>query len=250
MSKSGISSSRALTATLVAVVLFSATAAAQLLLGAGDGRKPAAGGSNNTAIDGTPVHKNVATVSSTTITASTTASTGRFFVAILTNAFRVDSITSANVTFTQRASVQTNIDFTPCNAASDCISLWSGTYSSQLSSEVMTITYAGVTTFSTIDGFGVTGQNGFDANAALPWQTSAGPAQITTSNANDMILCAYRFNGTASPTQGTGMTIISGADFMLTEYKKVTATQAGFSCPIGTGDTDELGSLGDAVKSN
>ncbi len=47
MSKSGISSSRALTATLVAVILFSATATAQLLLGAGDGRKPSGGGGGN-----------------------------------------------------------------------------------------------------------------------------------------------------------------------------------------------------------
>ncbi len=47
MSKSGISSFRTLTATLVAIILFAATATAQLLLGAGDGRKPAGGGGGN-----------------------------------------------------------------------------------------------------------------------------------------------------------------------------------------------------------
>lgn len=231
----------------LAVVAASAQADNLLLLGVGG--PSAAGGANNTAIDGTPVHKNTSGTS-TTITASTSASSGRFFVAVLNNSTNVSGVTSANVTFTRRSSVQTNGDITPCGAATECLEVYSGTYASALSSEVITITNSNSSGFMTIDGFAVTGQNGFDVNAALPWQKSTGQASITTSNANDMLICAYRFAGTASPTQGTGMTKISGADFMLTEYKTVTATQSSFSCPIGTGDTDENASIGDAVKSN
>jgi hypothetical protein len=60
-------------------------------------------------------------------------------------------------------------------------------------------------------------------------------AQGSTSNANDFIFAVYGWGNTPSPTAGTGWTAISGADYQLTEYKIVSATQTNLGAPVGGG---------------
>ncbi len=100
--------------------------------------------------------------------------------------------------------------------------------------------------------FGVSGADTvaiWDANAALPDTGGTGDRSITTSSADCFLIGSYRFQSTASPTQGTGWTKISGADFQLTEYKIVSATQSGTDVAIGTGSGDNNAGIGDAIVS-
>ena len=73
------------------------------------------------------------------------------------------------------------------------------------------------------------------------------PLSITTTHANTMVIGSFRMNSTSTPTQGTGYTIISGANFLLSEYQIFSSTQSGLSVTIGTGAGDANGCIADAL---
>jgi hypothetical protein len=123
---------------------------------------------------------------------------------------------------------------------------------SALSNEAITVNFSGVAPVITVDVFAISGADTTiinDSNVALPntTVTSGNTVSLTTSNANDFLIGFYGFNSTANPTQGAGWTLISGANFFMTEYKIVSATQSGTVATIGTGDTDEAAGIADAV---
>jgi hypothetical protein len=194
-----------------------------------------------TALDGS-VHKNITSGSSTTVTLTTSISDGLIVASILVNGTSVSSISSANTTGWALRKRQ-------ASGGSNAIEEWTGKAANALSSEVITINYAAAISYSTIDVFGVSGAGTatiFDSNAALPDFGTTTQRAITTSNANDFLLGQYRFGFTSTPTQGSGWTKISGADYLLTEYQVVAATQSALGVTIGTGDTDQNAGIADA----
>lgn len=195
------------------------------------------------ALDGT-AHANSTTFTSVTATL-TTANANDLIIAIVTSnpaTGNVVSIASAHTTGWTLRKKQA--------VAGGNIEEWVGKASSALTSEVITFTMGASITFTTIDVFGVSGADTtiiWDSNGALPDFGTNTLRSITTSNTNDFLIGAYRFGGTATPTQGAGWTKISGANFQLVEYQIVSATQSGLSVTIGTGNTDEAGGIADAV---
>ena len=197
------------------------------------------------------VHKNVTTGSSTTLTL-TTSNANDIIVMVATindsaTGPSVSSITSSNTTgWARRTSA--NVTAIP----QESIDIWYGTAANALSSEVITVNWSGTVTFVTIDIFGISGADTTtksDSNASCPVSNSTlnTDSTISTSNANDFIIGAYRFSGTANPTQGSGWTKISGANFQLAEYKIVSATQSSLDITIGTGNADNNGGVADAI---
>ena len=118
-----------------------------------------------------------------------------------------------------------------------------------LSADTITVTFAGTSYFTDLNAFGITGANTsspFDTNASLPATANSGTASATTSNADDLVLAAYRFGSDTSPSAGSGWTAInSGSDYFLSEYQIVAATQSGLAATAST--TDEDGGIVDAV---
>lgn len=194
------------------------------------------------ALDGS-VHKNVVGPASTTVTLST-SNAGDVIVAFITiNLANVASISSANTTGWTARKVQGT-------GTGSFIEEWRGVAASALSSEVITLSFGVGVGFTTIDVFGISGADTttiYDSNAALPDGGTTGNRSITTTNANDILIAGYRFGSTANPTQGTGWTKISGADFQLTEYLIVSATQSGTAAAIGTGSGDQNAGIADAI---
>ena len=194
------------------------------------------------ALDGSG-HANATNVSSIAVTLTTSNADDVICIVVTMNG--VESISSisddAGLTWTERA---TSV------ADASHIEFWTAPAPSALTTDEITVTLSGSTTFITVDAFGISGADTttiFDSNVALPdTQDGSGHVTITTSNADDFLIGAYRFS-VANPTEGTGWTKISGANFQLTEYKIVSATQSALDVDIGTGDGSENGGIGDAI---
>ncbi len=173
-------------------------------------------------LDGS-VHKNITSGSSTTVTLTTTVA-GVVVLASTTNGSPLTSVSSSNTTgWAQRAGQAGDLE------------LWYGVSAGALVGEVITVTWSGATSYSTLDVFGVGGSDTtsiWDPNGALPSSATNPPipavGSITTTNANDFLIAISR-GGTGSPTADTGWTAVSGADFQLVQYKIVSATQSGTS---------------------
>lgn len=195
------------------------------------------------ALEGTPVHNNATSGSSLTTGAFTTSTGSEVFLAITTNfssANSVSSITGGSLTFARR---------TQGGSATQPIELWAAKSTGALSGVQFTVNYSAAVQFTTVDVFAFSGQDTttiWDGNAAVPANGNADPISISTSNANDAIITAFRLS-TQNPTQGTGFTKISGADFQLAEYQIVSSTQSGLSCAVGTGAGTANGSVADAL---
>lgn len=206
------------------------------------------------ALDGS-VHKNITAGTSTTVSLTTSVACGTAYCAVLAN---IHSSFEGNVTavsgstlgaLTKRAAVGDT------TSGPNGLYAYAKAYTSALSSEVITITYEnGGTTFSTIDCFGIANTkttSQFDPNGTVPATAATFPSDplaISTNNANDFILGTFRQNSAASPTAGTGWTAVSGANFLLTEYKIVSATQTLLAVTVGTGVGDTNGGIADAIE--
>lgn len=193
------------------------------------------------ALDGSAAN-NVAGGITNAVSLTTSNSGDLIYLVILTNdAGGVASVSdTAGLSWAHRATG---------GSAGNRIETWSAVSSGALSADSITVTF-GASTFSTVCAIGISGANTatkFDSNAGLPAAGTTSPVALTTSNANDFLIGAYRFTSTASPTAGAGWTLITGANFLLVEYQIVAATQSGLSATIGTGNTDENGGIGDAV---
>jgi hypothetical protein len=190
------------------------------------------------ALEGTPQHS-VTNV----LPGFTTSLPSQVFISSTINSATIASISGGGLTWTKRIS----------NAAANPIELWTAQAVSALSSMVATITYSGSPSFESHDIFAFSGQDTstkWDSNASVPGSLDVSPADpilVSTSNANDVIIACFRMASVASPTAGTGFTLISGADFLGSEYKIVSATQTNLSCGLGTGVGDSNGSVVDAL---
>ncbi len=195
------------------------------------------------ALEGTSVHVNSSGPgTSLALPAFTTSVATQVFVCILINGGTISSVTGGSLTFTNRVtSVGTNL-----------ISLWTAAASSALSGVVFTINFSVAPGFTTADCFAFSGHDTitrWDSNASVPSKEDSGPDPIlvSTNNANDVIIAGFRMVNTASPTAGSGFTLISGADYQGVEYKIVSATQTNLSCGLTTGNGDANGCLVDAL---
>lgn len=187
-------------------------------------------------LDGTPATAN-SSGTTTTVTISTTASSGRVVVISLSNN-AIGTVSGSTLgAFTRRATINspTGIDE------------WTATYSSALTSEVITVTPTPGASFTTVTAFAVTGGvGGFDTNGSLPSTSASGTVSISTTTANTFIYAGYR-SSNSNPLAGTGWTQISGgSNFMMVEYQIVSVVQSG---TIATTSAVTLnGGIGDAIQ--
>lgn len=188
-------------------------------------------------IDGT-VHANGSS-NSFPVTLTTSNGNDLICVVITTNGGPVTGVTSSHLTFSLRARG---------GSANQTIEFWYAVASSALTSEVITVATT-TSTFITVDAFGVSGvdtSTKFDSNGVLPVQnTGTSQSSISTTASTTFALGAYRV-ATASPTQGSGWTLISGANFQLVEYQIFSSPQSGTGVTIGTGAGQENGGIADA----
>lgn len=131
-------------------------------------------------------------------------------------------------------------------SATSLITAWLVQSAGALTDEVITVTRDN-TAFISVHVFGVTGTN-VELDASSPdVTTGVGHCSLDTAVADALIIGAYRFGSTSSPTAGTGFTAIAGTGFMLTERLTASVTQSGLDIDIGTGDGNENGGLAFAL---
>lgn len=202
------------------------------------------------ALEGTPVHNNFASGGNpVTTSAFTTGNPAEVFLAVTLNGSTISSITGGSLTWALRKRQG--------GTGSQYIELWAAQASGALSGVAFTINFAAATTFVTSDVFAFSGQDTstiWDSNVSVPAGSGNGqgvpadPVAISTSNANDVIIAVFREASIASPTQGTGFTLISGANFQMCEYQIVSATQTSLSCAQGAGSaTNSNACIADAL---
>lgn len=183
------------------------------------------------------------TTTAASLAVSLTTSNGNDIVVVIVtcNGGPVVSVTAAGLTFARagrNGSFATNIE------------MWWARAPVALSSKSITVTQTS-SAFISISAFGVSGNPvALDPNALLPSVIGDGSGTgtgslcaITTTQNQEFMIGAYRFAATANPTAGAGWTQISGANFMLTEYKVVSTKQNATSVGIVTGFTNENGGI-------
>lgn len=192
-------------------------------------------------ISGT-AHKNITSGSSTTVALTTSGPAKIIVVATInqTTDAPMTSISSANTSGWSLRARQAN------GTAGNSIEIWSGVAAAALTSEIITLTFAGSIGFGTFDIFGVAGADAaiWDANAALPDKQTTGTCSITTTASETMLLGCYRC-ALSNPTAGAGWSVIGNTNFQLVEYKLVSSPQSAMPAAISSG-TPNAG-LGDAI---
>lgn len=193
------------------------------------------------ALDGTD-HKNITSGTGTTLTLTTTGA-GIVCLATLTNSGNgISSISSPNTTgWAQRAAL-----------GGSQLEFWTGKSIGALTGEVITVTLAGGTGFTTIDVWGI--KNGdrttvFDPNGALPASDighDPPTSDITTDTADCFLVGIIRNTVDSAPVEGSGWTPISGADYLLTEYKIVSSPQTALAVTSASSGSGYC--IADAVK--
>lgn len=190
------------------------------------------------ALDGS-AHGNVGSGTSVSVNLTTSNANDVIFVVITSNNGTVSSVSdTAGLTWTQRAT--TNLSGT------QFLFIYRAVSAGALSADSITVTMAG-TTFITVDAFGVSGADTvtiFDSNASLPATSSTLNVTVSTSNANDFLICASTLGqATTGGTTPAGFTSISDANFQYVGYQVVAATQSSLVESVGHG----AATYGDAV---
>ena len=160
-------------------------------------------------------------------------------VAVLNNGAAVSGVTGGGVTFTSRAIVGTLTE----------LEFWTG-FSTAAFNDVVSVAIPGGSSFAHVTAFGMHGppsSSYFDVNGSLPATGGSDPLSLSTTAAHTIILGMYRFASTASPTEGSGFTIIDGSGFMLVEYLEAVTAQTSLSITVGTGAGNANGGIGDAL---
>lgn len=192
------------------------------------------------AINGTPGHANA---SATTVAAAVTTTSAALIVAVVTtNGGPITGVSGGGLSWARHANVT--------GGSAEYLELWTAEAASPLSAVTMTATNT-FSSFCTLDVFGVSGYDTadiFDNDASVPNTGVSDPRTISTALADTMIIGAFRFAGTPSPTAGSGYTAISGADYQLTEYQVVSSTQSGLSVTVGTGVGNANGGIATAIR--
>jgi hypothetical protein len=149
------------------------------------------------------------------------------------------SVTSPHLTFTPRVNPAYGAD-----EIGEFYAISPGT----LSSEVITITCVNSAGYLSACAFAVKGVNPgpFDLNSSLPATSGSAPVTISTTAANTMILGAFRQATVTSPGAASGFTLISGANYLCSEYKIESTAQSGLSVGDGS-NSDVNGAIADAI---
>lgn len=205
----------------------------------------AAAGGGSLAVDSS-VHATSNTTSNA-LTLSTSGTNRVIIVSAATNGGPVTGVSdTAGLTWTKAG------DTMSLGASgSQDLELWWAPAAAQLSSDVITVSYtSGV--FNSATALAVSGATSisspFDGAAAVKWGfASDDPNSITTTAASTLVVGTFRFGSTASPTAGSGFTLVSGADFAMTEYQILSSAQT-LSVTVGTGVGDSNGGIAIAVK--
>jgi hypothetical protein len=185
-------------------------------------------------IDGT-AHGTTAGATTVSVTLTTSHANDVIIVFANGNGGAITGVTASGLTFTQRArspSFPWMYEFYAIAA-------------SPLSSVSITTTQAS-SAFLTVDAFGISGANTVSLFDGSVVTGTIDPLSISTTNLNTMIIGGFRESGAQNPTQGSGYTRISGANFQLTEYKIVSGTQSGLSVSQNPGGGSN-GDIADAV---
>jgi hypothetical protein len=130
--------------------------------------------------------------------------------------------------------------------------VWYTTTTGTLTSATITINFSGSTNSqnAVIAISGADTASPFDSNGALPNLVTGFNTYntVSTSNANDILVNFYTTGGSGS-TASTGFTklIDSGTDFVLLQYRIVSATQSGVSLSLSGGSGIFTGAA-DAIK--
>lgn len=148
---------------------------------------------------------------------------------------------AAGLTWQSRAITGTGTD----------LEMWWAKSAATLSSNVITVNMTGGG-FNAIDAFAVSGAgfavSPWDANGSLPVKSNANSTvTISTVASRAMVIGAYRFQNQSAPSQGAGFTLISGADFLLTQYQIVSLPQTNLNVVTGSGGFIINGAIGDAL---
>ncbi len=198
------------------------------------------------ALDG-KVHGSFTSGSSTTLSLTTANANDVIIAVVAVNTTTVSTISSAHLNFTLRKREQVS-------GGPYYLDVWYAVAPVALSAEAITVTLSAALgspyPYCTVDIFGVSGANTstiFDSNSSLPAAVQSGDVKLSTSNANDFILGAYRMATIPSPTAGTGWTQISGANYQLVEYQIVSSVQSSLDVAIGTGSGNDDAGIGDAI---
>jgi hypothetical protein len=175
----------------------------------------------------------------------------------------VSSVTSSHLTFTKRWG------FTFATGKMR-LELWWARASGTLSSEVITTTLAGtsqdgwcnaIQAFQNCNSF----NNGFDPNGALPGNQGGGGSagatptcNVSTTNADDLLLAMYTGNNNPATAQPSGYTSICNfVDFsaglfsnLSWCYKSVSTTQSAVAQNWASGSTQDYQLAGDALTAD
>jgi hypothetical protein len=178
---------------------------------------------------------------SASVTLTTTQANDVIILDVLQDGTAVGSVSdAAGLVWQQRAVAGTG---------SDTIYEYYAIAPDALSSDVITVNFAGTASYVDLNAFGVSGANTsspFDSNVSVPATPASSTGVVTTSNANDLIVAGYRFGSDATPAAGTGWTAINASgDYFLSEYQVVSSAQAGLVATAST--ADQNGGIIDAI---
>lgn len=218
-----------------------------------------AGEANATiAIDGSTGSNSGATASSFTLTLTTSQTNDIIVVANISNnggalSPAISSISDvAGLSWSKRSLLTLSCG----GGCAATIEYWTAKSPSTLSSDVITVNLTNASQFRTSTAFGISGitvASYFDPHSGLPLTENTSPAlQISTTNADDIILGFYRMSSTATPSAGTGFTAIynPSGGYFLSEYKVVSSPQTNLTVGLGGGATDQNGGIADALTTD
>ncbi len=199
------------------------------------------------AIDGTPVTATGTTTTSQVLPAFTTTGTNRVVIIVaLVNGPNVNSgaVTSisdtAGLSWSKRAQI---------GGSGFDIEEWYAVAPVALTGDVATVNLTASPSFNAMTEFAASGTNTsapWDTNVVLPVRSQANAAvTVSTTAAATMILGLYR-QGNTNSTAGTGFTLITGVNFLLTERDIVATAQTNLSVAVGSVGTIN-GAIGDAL---
>lgn len=179
---------------------------------------------------------------SCTTSAITTTGAGKVLIAVAVNGTTVTSVTGASLTFSQRA-IANNF---PNN-----IELWEADSAGAISSQTFTANLDSSTAFVSAIVFGVEEEDGFDANGSLPdQQAGATDPTVSTTASDTMIIGAFRFQSTATPTAPADWTAITAGSggYMGVWYRIYSSAQTSLTIADGgNGSGDSNAAIGDAL---
>jgi len=174
------------------------------------------------------------------LTLSTTKTNDIIVVAAEINGTTISGISdTAGLAWTKRKSLggASNLEY------------WYAVAAGILTNDVITIAFAASASFAAAAAFGINAAKiatPFDTSVNFPYSAAADPISYTTTGPNELVIGMFRFNTTATATQGAGATLIRAGSYQLCQYM-AQATAGTYSMPgAGNAPGDANGGIVDA----